>query len=136
MYAYVDKFHCKLLHVHDTAPVEVLDCFLCGLHPSVQAQVLVADPSTFVHAALIAECVAGAHGEAACNGPQPMDLGAVQGSGIEVAYHGARQANGTCTGHGQGGQSGQQLCHYCKQPGHFMLSCKKLERDMQMKRAQ
>ena len=65
-----------------------------------------------------------------------MDLGAVQGSSMGVAYHGARQANGTCIGHGQGGQSGQRLCHYCKQPGHFMISCKKLQCDMQMKRAQ
>ena len=136
MCAYIDNFCHKLLHVHDTAPVEVLDCFLHRLHPSVRAQVLVADPNTFAHTALLAKCVVGAHGKAARNGPQPMDLGAVQGSGIGVAYHGARQANGTRTGHGQGGQSGQQLCHYCKQPGHFMLSCKKLEHDMQMKRAQ
>ena len=120
----------KLLYVCNTAPVEVLDCFLCGLHPSVCAQVLVAAPSTFACAALIVERVAGAHGKTACNCPQPMDLGAMQGNGIGVAYHGARQANGTRTGHGQGRQSGQRLCHYCKQTGHFMLSCKKLERDM------
>ena len=119
--------------MHDTAPAEVLDCFLHGLHPSVHAQVLVADLSTFAQAELIVDCVAGAHGEAARNGPQPMDLGAVQGSSIGVAYHEARQANDTCTGHGQGGQRGQRLYHYCKQLGHFMLSCKKLERDMQMK---
>ena len=43
---------------------------------------LVADPNIFVHAALLAERVARAHGEAARNGPQPMDLGTVQGSGI------------------------------------------------------
>ena len=85
------------------------------------------------HAALLAEHVAGAHGEAAHDEPQPMDLGAMQNSGMGVAYHEAKQANGTCTGHGQGGQNGQQLCHYCKQPGHFMLSCKKLKHDMQMK---
>ena len=107
MCAYLDNFHCKLLHVHDTAHAEVLDCFLHGLHPSVHEQVLVADLNISVHAALIAERVAGAYGEAARNGPQPTDLGAVQGSGIGVAYHGARQANGTCTGHGQGGQSRQ-----------------------------
>ena len=133
MHAYVDNFYRKLLHVHDTAPAEVLDCFLHGLHPSVRAQMLVADPSTFICAELIEEREAGAHGKAACNGPQPMDLGAVQGSGIGVAYHGARQANSTRTGHGQGRLSGQWLCYYCKQLGHYMLSCKKLERDIQMK---
>ena len=133
MCAYVDNFSCKLIHMHDTAPAEVLDCFLHGLHPSVRTQVLVANPNTFMHAVLIAKRVAGAHGKAARNGSQPMDLGAVQGSSIGVAYHGARQANGTRTGHGQGGQSGQQLCHYCKQPGHFMLLCKVLERDIQIK---
>ena len=50
MRAYVDNFCCKLLHMHDTAPAEVLDHFLHGLHPSVHTQVLVADPSTFAHA--------------------------------------------------------------------------------------
>ena len=99
----VDNFDRKLLHMHNTAPAEVLDHFLCGLHPSVHAQVLVFGPNTFAHEVLLAERVAGAHGEAARNGPQPMDLHAVQGSGIGVAYHGARQANGTRTGHGQGG---------------------------------
>ena len=133
MHAYVDNFCHKLLHVHNSAPSEVLYRFLHGLHPFVCAQVLFADPSIFLRAVLIADRVAGALGEAARNGPQPMDLGAVQGSSIGVAYHGARQANGTRTGHGQGGQNGQRLCHYCKQPGQFMLSCKKLERDMQMK---
>ena len=122
VHAYVDNFCHKLLYVHDTAPAEVLDCFLCGLNPSVSAQVLVADPNTFVCAALLAKYMSRAHGKAARNGPQPMDLGAVQGSGIGVAYHGARRANGTRTGHSQGGQNGQQLCYYCKQPGHFMLS--------------
>ena len=133
MHAYIENFHCKLLYVHDTASAEVLDCFFHGSSPAVRAKVLVADPNTFTHTALLAKRVAGAHGEAARNGPQTMDLGAVQGSSMGVAYHGARQANATRTGHGQGGQSGQWLCHYCKQPGHFMLSCKKLERDMQMK---
>ena len=135
MHAYIDNFCQKPVHVYDTAPEEVLDCVFCELNPSVHAQVLVADPSTFSHAVLIAERVAGGHGEAARNGPQPMDLGAVQGSSIGVAYHGARQANGTYTGHGQGEQSGQRLCHYCKQLGHFTLSCKKLECDMWMKQA-
>ena len=120
----------------DTAPAEVLDHFFHGLHPSVCMQVLVANPNIFMNAALLAEHMAVAHGKAAGNGPQPMDLGAVQGSSVGVAYHGARQANGTRTGHSQGGQSGQQLCHYCKQPGYFMLSCKKLEHDIKMKQAQ
>ena len=133
VHAYVDNFFCKLLHMHNTAPVEVLNHFLRGLHSSMHAQVLVSGPNTFSHAALLAEHVAGAHGEAARNGSKPMDLGAMQGSNIGVAYHGAWQANDTRTGHSQGGQSGQQLCHYCKQPGHFILSCKKLEHDMQMK---
>ena len=65
MCAYIDNFHCKLLYVHDTALAEVLDFFLHGLHPSVHAQVLVADPNTFSHAVLLAERMAGAHGEAA-----------------------------------------------------------------------
>ena len=68
-----------------------------------------------------------------------MDLGAVKGSSMGVTYHGARQGNGTHTGQGQGGQSkqgGQWLYHYYKQPGHFMLPCKKLEHDMQIKLAQ
>ena len=69
MHAYVDNFCCKLLHVHDTAPAEVLDHSFYGLNPFVFAQVLVADPNTFAHAALLAERVAGAHGKAACNGP-------------------------------------------------------------------
>ena len=86
--------------MHDTAPVEVLDCFLHRLHLSVYAQVLVANPNTFAYAALLVEHVAGAHSEVARNGPQLMDLGAVQGGGMGVAYHGASQANGTRTGHG------------------------------------
>ena len=67
-------------------------------------QVLVANPSTFAYAALLAKHVAGAHGEVVCNGPHPMDLGAVQGGGMGVTYYGARQGNSTHTGQGQGGQ--------------------------------
>ena len=85
MGGYVDNFHCTLFHMYDTAPVEVLDCYLHGLHPSVCMQVLVANPNIFAHAALLAEHVAVAYGEATHNGPQPMDLGALQGSGIGVA---------------------------------------------------
>ena len=80
-------------------------------------QVLVADSSTFAYAALLAEGVAEAHGETAHNGPQSMDFSAVQGSSMGVIYHGARQGNGTCTGQGHSGQSGQDvqwLCHFCK----------------------
>ena len=112
MHAYVLNFHCKLLHVHNTAPTEVVDHILHELNPSVHAQVLVANPNTFEHAALLAEYLAGFHCKAPRNGPQPMDPGAMQSSGMGVAYHRARQANGTCTRHGQGGQSGQWLCHY------------------------
>ena len=61
--------------MHDTAPPEVLDCFLHRLQPSVHIQVLVTNPSICVHAALLAGRVAGAHGKAACSGPKPMDLG-------------------------------------------------------------
>ena len=41
---YVDDFRRKLLHVNDSAPAEVLDCFVRGLSAPVHAQVLVADP--------------------------------------------------------------------------------------------
>ena len=41
---------------------------------------LVADPQTFDRAALLAEHVARAHGEAVHSGPIPMDLGVVQGN--------------------------------------------------------
>ena len=66
--------------MHDAAPAEVLDRFIRGLQASIRAQVLVADPQTFERAALLAERVAGAHGEAARSGPTPMDLGAVHGN--------------------------------------------------------
>ena len=85
MYAYLDNFHCKLLHMHNTMPAKVLDHFLYGLHLSVHMQVFIADPNTFVYAAFLAEHMRGAHGEATCNGPQLMDLGAVQGSSMGVA---------------------------------------------------
>ena len=115
MLAYVDKFYCKLFHVHHTASTDVLDYFLYGLQSSMHVQVLVSNPSTFTYAALLAERVAGAHGKAACNGPQPMDLGAVQCSGKGVTYHVARQGNSTRTGQGHSGhseQGRQWLCHY------------------------
>ena len=66
--------------MHDAAPAEVLDRFIRGLQASIRAQVLVADPQTFERAALLAERVAGAHGEAARSGLIPMDLGAVHGN--------------------------------------------------------
>ena len=53
---------------------------------------LVADPQTFERAGLLAERVAGAHGEAARSGPIPMDLGAVYGN-----------ANGNSNNPGTGG---------------------------------
>ena len=46
------------------APAEVLDRFLACLAADVHCQVLVADPQDFKHAALMAEHVAGAGGEA------------------------------------------------------------------------
>ena len=69
-----DNFCCKLLHVHDTVPAEVLDYIFSRLKSSIHMQVLVADSSTFAYAALLAEGVAEAHGETAHNGPQSMDL--------------------------------------------------------------
>ena len=66
--------------MHDAAPAKVLNCFIRGLQASIRAQVLVADPQTFERAAPLAERVAGAHGEVACSGPTPMDLGAVHGN--------------------------------------------------------
>ena len=70
--------------MHDSAAVEVLDHFLHGLQPFVCVQVLFANPSTLTHVALLTELVARAHGKATYNGPQPMDLGAVHGSGMGV----------------------------------------------------
>ena len=106
-----------------------------GLSPSIRAQVLVVDPQSFARAALLAERVAGAHGEAARNVLHPMDLDTAQGT--SNTYHSIPPKQPPRNGQPQGqGAGGQRLCHYCKQPGHFMLSCKKLERDMQMKRLQ
>ena len=49
------------MHVHDAALTEVQDQFIRGLKASIWALVLVADPQTFERAALLAECIAGAH---------------------------------------------------------------------------
>ena len=86
--------------MHDTAPAEVLDRFIRGLQASIRAQVLVADPQTFERAALLAEGVAGPHGEAAHSGPTPMDLGAVHGN-----------ANGNSNNPGTGGGMANNYGH-------------------------
>ena len=62
--AYADAFRQALLHVRDAAPVEVLDHFLAGLAADVHHQVLVEDPQDFERAALMAERVDSAGGEA------------------------------------------------------------------------
>ena len=78
-----------MLHVCNAAPAEVLDRFLAGLAADVHRQVLVADPQDFECAALMAERVAGAGGEAprgvgahssGSSQHVPMDLGAMYGS--------------------------------------------------------
>ena len=66
--------------MHDAAPEKVLDRFIRGLQASIQAQVLVANPQTFEREALLAERVTGAHREAVCSAPTPMDLGVVHGN--------------------------------------------------------
>ena len=138
VHAYVDAFRRALLHVHNAAPAKVLDSFLAGLAADVCCQVLVADPQDFERAALMAEHVAGAGGEAprgvgshsnGSNQHVPMELGAMYGPSPQCP----RRSNA-----GGGSGSGQQhgshrVCHYCKQPGHFMLSCQKLKRDMAAK---
>ena len=99
-----------------------------------------ADPQTFERAANLADCMAGAHGEAAHGGPAPMDLGAIHGNANGNSNNssiGGGMTNnyeltqGTHGNHYQGITTDRQrLFHYCKQPGHFMLSCKKLEHEM------
>ena len=85
--AYVNAFRWALLHVRNAAPTEVLDHFMVGLAADMH-QVVVADPQDFECAALMAERVAGAGGEAPCgvgahssggNQHVPMDLGAMYG---------------------------------------------------------
>ena len=86
--AYVDAFRWALLHIRDAATAEVLDRFLASLAADVRHYVLVADSQDFERAALMAECVAGAGGEAprsmgahsnGSNQHVPMDLGAMYG---------------------------------------------------------
>ena len=80
----------------------------------------------------MAERVAGSHGEPdrhlAPSGPIPMDLGAMQGPSYHSSAHPGSGENG-------GRSNDKRTCHYCKQPGHFMLSCLKLKRDMEAKAA-
>ena len=75
-----------MLHIRYAAPVEVLDRFLAGLAADMRHQVLVADPQDFKRAALMAERMAGAGGEAprgvrahsnSSNQHVPMELGAM-----------------------------------------------------------
>ena len=85
--SYVDSFCCCFLSVTDASPAEVLDRFLRGLVPEVWHQVLVQSPADFATAALVAERLGGAMGEAprgaaaGHQGPTPMDLGQAQGQG-------------------------------------------------------
>ena len=86
----------------------------------------------------MAERVAGAGGEAprgvgahsnGSNQHVPMELGAMYGPSTQ------RLRRSSASGSSGSGQqhSGHRVCHYCKQPGHFMLSCQKLKRDMATK---
>ena len=68
-------------------------------------------------------------------GPTPMDLGQAQGQG-QATYTSRGGFAGQHGGRGgAGGGSGPRTCHYCHQPGHFMLSCPKLKRDMAARKA-
>lgn len=60
----MDNFYHCLLSVTDAAPAEVLDQFLHGLALEVRCQVLVQQLVDFATAALVAECLGGAMGEA------------------------------------------------------------------------
>ena len=80
----------------------------------------------------MAERVAGAHSEPASHpafpGSIPMDLGAMQGPSSHSSAHPRSIGNG-------GRSNDKRTCHYCKQPGHFMLSCLKLKQDIEAKAA-
>ena len=138
--AYMDSFRRCLLSVTDADPAEVLDRFLRGLAVEVRKQVLVQQPAGFAAAALVAERLGSAMGEAprgiAAGPPShvPMELGQAQGhhqpaytprGGFSSRWGG----RGGSAGH-RGLAGGGRTCHYCGQPGHFMLSCPKLKRDM------
>ena len=128
--AYIDRFHYTLLHVQDAAPAEVLDHFIRGLAPLVRAQVLVQDPVDFYRAAIVAERVAGAHGKPAHHrdppGSIPMDIRAMKGPSFHPSAHPRSGGNGGCS-------NDKRTYHYCKQPGHFILSCLKLKQDIEIK---
>ena len=104
---------------------------------------LVQLPADFVTAALVVERLSGAMGEpprgaaAGHQGPTPMELGPAQGQGQGQATYTSR--GGFAGRHGgrgsAGGGSGPRTCHYCHQPGHFMLSCLKLKCDMAAREA-
>ena len=106
---YVDSFRRCLLSVTDAAPAEVLDRFLRGLAPDVRRQVLVQQPVDFAAAALCAERLGGAMGEAprgvpsGHSGAVPMELGQAQGHG-----HSAYTPRGGFAGRrgGRGGTGG------------------------------
>ena len=96
---------------------------------------LVQQPVDFVTAALVTECLGAIMGKAphraatGHQGPTMMELGQAQGQG-HAAYTpcgGFADRNGRRSGAGGGSES--RTCHYCHQPGHFMLSCSKLKRD-------
>ena len=76
------------------------------------------------------------HGAAAGHqGPTSMELGQAQGQGhATYTSHGGFAGQHGGRG-GAGGGSGPRTCHYCHQPGHFMLSCPKLKRDMAAREA-
>ena len=68
-------------------------------------------------------------------GPTPVELGQAQGQSqaTYTSRGGFAGRHGGCGG--AGGSSGPRTCHYCYQPGHFMLSYPKLKRDMAAREA-
>lgn len=119
----------------------MLDRFLCGLAPEVWHQVLVQQPVDFTTNELVAEHLGGVMGETPCGAaaghqcPTPMELGQAQGQG-HATYTSRGGFAGQHGGRGSaGGGSGPRTCHYCPQPGHFMLSCPNLKRDMAAREA-
>ena len=102
---------------------------------------LVQSPADFTTTVLVVERLGGTMGEAprgaaaGHQGPTPMELGQAQGQG-QATYTSCGGFAGRHGGHGDaGGGSGPRTCHYCHQPGHFMLSCPKLKRDMAARKA-
>ena len=80
----------------------------------------------------MAERVAGAHGEANRHpdppGSIPMDLEAMQGPSSRSETHYKSGRAGGCS-------NDKCTYHYCKHPGHFMLSCLKFKWDIETKAA-